>query len=114
LNQSNVALVIGSAVWDLLSDDGTVDPHFVNHLEGARQYVKRLQQEYPNVHLFWRSGSAFRPHHLTSVCLKKPACVQRTRYQSNSRARLLYKKQKILMAERGIPFLDLWKAYYLS
>ena len=33
---------------------------------------------------------------------------------SNSRTRLLYEKQKILMAELGIPFLDLWEAYYLS
>jgi hypothetical protein len=33
---------------------------------------------------------------------------------SNSRARILYEKQKSLMAELGIPFLDLWEAYYLS
>jgi hypothetical protein len=46
LNQSGVALVAGSAVWDLLSPD-TVDPDFFSHLKGARQYAKRLQQEYP-------------------------------------------------------------------
>jgi hypothetical protein len=33
---------------------------------------------------------------------------------SNSRAKVLYEKQKSLMLELGIPFLDLWEAYYLS
>jgi hypothetical protein len=113
LNQSNVALVIGSAVWDLLSKD-TVDPHFANHLEGARQYVKRLQQEYPNVPLYWRSASAFQPQQVPDKCNRQVVCAWRTRYMSNSRARILYEKQKSLMAELGIPFLDLWEAYYLS
>jgi hypothetical protein len=113
LNQSNVALVVGSAVWDLLSKD-TVDPHFAIHLEGARQYVKRLQQEYPNVSLYWRSASAFQPQILPNDCFRYYECVLRTRYMSNSRARILYEKQKSLMTELGIPFLDLWEAYYLS
>jgi hypothetical protein len=113
LNQSNVALVIGSAVWGLLSKD-TVDPHFANHLEGARQYIKRLQHEYPNVSLYWRSASAFQPQMLPYDCFRHPVCTWRTRYMSNSRARILYEKQKNLMAELGIPPLDLWEAYYLS
>jgi hypothetical protein len=113
LNQSNVALVIGSAVWDLLSRR-TVDPDFLSHLEAARQYVKRLQQEYPNVALYWRSPSAFHPHQLGEACPETKACRSRTRYMSNSRAQVLYEKQKSLMAEMGIPFLDLWEAYYLS
>jgi hypothetical protein len=113
LNQSNVALVVGSAVWDLLSKD-TVDPHFANHLVGARQYIKRLEHEYPNVQLYWRSASAFQPQVLPDYCFRSPVCTWRTRYMSNSRARILYEKQKSLMAELGIPFLDLWEAYYLS
>lgn len=44
LNQTNAALVIGSAVWDLLSKD-TVDPDYASHLEGVLQYVKQLQQD---------------------------------------------------------------------
>jgi hypothetical protein len=106
LNQTNVALVIGSAVWDLLSKD-TVDPDFANHLEGARKFIKRLQQEYPNVPLYWRSCSAFQTQQLIIASW-------RTRYMSNSRSRILYEKQKTLMAELGIPFLDLYDAYFLS
>jgi hypothetical protein len=106
LNQSSVALVIGSAVWDLLTKE-TVDPHFTNHLEGVRQYIKRLQQEYPNVPLYWRSCSAFQTQQLTFDS-------DRTQYMSNSRARILNEKQKILMTELGIPFLDLYDAYFLS
>jgi hypothetical protein len=33
---------------------------------------------------------------------------------SNSRAQILYEKQKCLLSELGIPFLDHWEAYYLS
>lgn len=113
LNQSNVALVTGSAVWDLLSKD-TVDPDFASHLEGVRQYVKRLQQEYPNVPLYWKAPSPFHAQQLPSNCHTHPTCKWRTKYLSNSRARVLYEKQKSLMAELGIPFLDLWEAYYLS
>jgi hypothetical protein len=106
LNQSNVALVIGSAAWDLLSRD-TVDPHFADHLAGASKFIKRLQHEYPNVPLYWRSCSAFQTQQIMIASW-------RTRYMSNTRARILYEKQKTLMAELGIPFLDLYDAYFLS
>jgi lysophospholipase L1-like esterase len=115
LNQTNVALVIGSSVWDLLSKD-TVDPDFVSHLQGARRFVEQLQLEYPNIPLYWKSASAMQPHTISSLCLRKRFinCRHRTRYMSNSRAQILYEKQKELMSELGIPFLDLWEAYYLS
>jgi hypothetical protein len=115
LNQTNVALVIGSSVWDLLSRD-TVDPDFVSHLEGARRFVEQLQLEYPNIPLYWKSASAMQPHTIGSHCWRKQFinCRHRTRYMSNSRAQILYEKQKSLMSELGIPFLDLWEAYFLS
>jgi hypothetical protein len=42
LHQTNVALVIGSSVWGLLSKD-TVDTEFGSHLEGARRFLEELQ-----------------------------------------------------------------------
>jgi hypothetical protein len=33
---------------------------------------------------------------------------------SKSRSKIFYEKQKSLMAELDIPFLDLWDAYFLS
>jgi hypothetical protein len=113
LNQTNVALVIGSSVWDLLSPD-TVDPNFKSHLEGARRFVEKLELEYPKMSLYWKSASAMQPQNLHSRCWRYTKCRHRTRYMSNSRAKVLYEKQKKLMLELGIPFLDLWEAYYLS
>jgi hypothetical protein len=51
LHQTNVALVIGSSVYGLLSKD-TVDPEFRSHLEGARRFVEDLQLQYPDVSLY--------------------------------------------------------------
>jgi hypothetical protein len=113
LNQTNVALVIGSSVWDLLSLD-TVDPDFKSHLAGARRFVQQLELEYPNMSLYWKSASAMQPQNLHSRCWRFTKCRHRTRYMSNSRAKILFEKQKSLMLELGIPFLDLWEAYYLS
>jgi hypothetical protein len=113
LNRTNIALVIGSSVWDLLSKD-TVDPDFKSHLEGTRRFVEQLQLDYPNIALYWKSASAMQPQNLHSKCWRFKKCRHRTRYMSNSRAKILYEKQKSLMLELGIPFLDLWEAYYLS
>jgi hypothetical protein len=113
LNRPNGALVIGSAVWDLGSAS-TVDPDFVSHLEGARRFVEQLRQEYPNVRLYWKSGSAFQSQVIGTNCPANKYCRTRTKYMTNSRARLLYEKQKRLMAELDVPFLDLWEAYFLS
>jgi hypothetical protein len=101
LSQSNVALVTGSAVWDLVST-GTVDPDFASHLEAVRYYVTQVRLEFPNVSVYWKSPSAVQPH------------MERDKYMSNSRERVLYEKQKIIMAELDIPFLDLWETYFLS
>jgi hypothetical protein len=113
LNQSKIALVIGSAVWDLGSGYN-VDPNFVSHLQGARRYVEQLRQDYPNVQLYWKSASAFQPHVLGTHCIKNQYCRSRTGYMSKSRSKIFYEKQKSLMAELDIPFLDLWDAYFLS
>jgi hypothetical protein len=113
LNQSNVALVIGSAVWDF-GRASSVDPDFVCHLEGARRYVEQLRQEYPTVRLYWKSGSAFQRQVIGGNCPAERMCRTRTEYMTNSRARILYEQQKILVAELDVPFLDFWEACFLT
>jgi hypothetical protein len=106
LNQTNVALVIGSSVWDLLSKD-TVDPDFVSHLQGARRLVEQLQLEYPNIPLYWKSASAMQPQSLDRQCFRKgnKSCRHRTRYMSNSRAQILYENKKASCRSWGFRFL---------
>eukprot|EP00558_Chaetoceros_sp_UNC1202_P005163 CAMPEP_0197254882 /NCGR_PEP_ID=MMETSP1429-20130617/70207_1 /TAXON_ID=49237 /ORGANISM="Chaetoceros sp., Strain UNC1202" /LENGTH=90 /DNA_ID=CAMNT_0042718001 /DNA_START=1 /DNA_END=273 /DNA_ORIENTATION=+ len=41
-------------------------------------------------------------------------CLESTKYMSNLRVRGLHLKQKALMEELGVPYWDLFDAYYLS
>lgn len=108
---NNVALVVGSASWDLLSPS-TVDPDFARHLVGVRKYITKLQTKYPHVDLYWRSATAFHPEQFENG--KCGRTCQESRYMSNSRSRDFYEKQNQVVREMGIPILDLWDATYLS
>jgi hypothetical protein len=48
-NPNDTALLLGSAVWDLLEPTrkDAVDPGFVKHIEACRQLVTKVQKEYP-------------------------------------------------------------------
>lgn len=115
----NMALLIGSSVWDILAATKHNYNHqnetfFENHLLACRVYVNTVRQRYPDITVFWKSGTAMHVHRLPANCTKDPSCNQRTKYMSNSRALLLYTKQKELMHELGVPFLDLFESTYLS
>ena len=108
----NVALMIGSSVWDILASNQQ-EP-FENHLAACQAYVEFVRRTYPRVAIFWKSGTAMHVHRLPSECEKKAFCNRRTRYMSSSRAEFLYNRQKELMKKLKIPFLDLYEATYLS
>ena len=108
----NMAVLIGSFVWDILAS--TQADSIENHLAACRAYVDWARRNYPNVTFFWKSGTAMHVHRLPWNCTKMKFCNHRTRYMSSSRAEYLYKAQKYLMKRLNVPFLDLFEATYLS
>lgn len=111
-SQKKVALVLGSAVWDIAEHHNLQGPEFEDHLQAARGLIAHVRDTYPHVSLFWKSPSALHVH--TAQC-KMAKCWERVRYFSNARARHLHDLQKRLMRdELRVPVLDLYEAYYLS
>jgi hypothetical protein len=115
LNAStNVALILGSSVWDILEMENIQGPEFKDHLEACRQFLEGARQKYPHAKIFWKSPSALHIHRVSASCFTRKSCNNRLRYMSNSRALYLYDQQKKMVQEMGIPFVDLFEAYYLS
>ena len=109
----NIAVLIGSSVWDLLASTQQ-DPSWLNHLAACRSYVEEIQKRFPRITVIWKSGTAMHVHRLPADCAERNFCKKRTRYMSSSRAELLYRRQKQLMETLNVPFLDLYEASYLS
>ena len=117
----DVALILGSAVWDILeptnNNETQNDKDFADHLQACRQLIVRDRSQYPNngVSLFWKSLTAFHVHLLPERCYENQKCIDRTRYMSTTLIKDLHVRQKQLMEEElGVPFLDLFEATYLS
>ena len=115
---NKTALILGSAVWDILEpiDEQRRDPNFHNHLTACRLLIKKVKTKYPHVDVLWKSPTAFHVQSLDTECYtNNQKCVTRTRYMSSSLAKDLYERQKSLVeGQLGIPFLDLYDATYLS
>jgi hypothetical protein len=111
-----VALILGSSMWDILVADNIQGPNFTDHLNACRQYVETIRQLYPTVTLFWKAPSAAHPHRVSlEECYRRPECVSRVRYLSNSRIDFLYRQQiRLMMDELRVPVLDVYEASYLS
>jgi hypothetical protein len=113
---NTTALLLGAAVWDIL--EPTRETHqgrsFDNHIQACRIFIEKVQTRYPNVTIVWKSPQAFHPHVLTENCFKKGKCQDRTKYMSSSNVYHLYVRQKALMNELDITFIDIYEATYLS
>ena len=109
-----VAVIIGSAVWDAMR--GCVRSDFIDHRSAIRQFVTTLRTRYPQIHLYWKSPSAILLHRRRSLeeLMDNKVWLDRSRYISDGVPRRIYEEQKSLMEELGVPFLDLFDAYYLS
>jgi hypothetical protein len=52
LNAStNVALILGSSVWDILEMVNTQGPEFKDNLEACRQFLIGVRQKYPHANI---------------------------------------------------------------
>ncbi|GFH48941.1 hypothetical protein CTEN210_05417 [Chaetoceros tenuissimus] len=112
----NVHIVLGSAAWDILTNDNIQGESFKDHLNSCRYLITRLREKYPGRRVFWKSPSALHMHRVncTNAGYDYQNCLDSTRYLSQSRARELHYKQKSLMKELGVPYLDLFETYQLS
>ncbi len=112
----NVALVLGSSIWDLLIGDNIQGPDFDDHLEACRDLVKIVKERYPKVSLYWKGTSSLHAHRVncTEANYDYQDCLNSTKYLSNSRVQRLEMKQRLLMKELKVPYLDVFPAYYLS
>ena len=113
--ERDVSIVIGSAIWDILVPD-VQSAGFEDHLEACKFWVEYLRKTYRGRTLYWKSPSALHMHRVncTEANYELEACLNSTRYLSNSRVRALHQKQKALMNELNMPYLDLFDTYYLS
>ncbi len=116
LNSDNIALVMGSSIWDLLVNDNVQGMHFQDHLEACKDLIESVRERYPKVDVFWKSTSALHPHRVNckEATYEYHDCLNSTKYLSNSRVKILEEKQRLLMQELNVPYLDLYTAYYLS
>lgn len=109
LSDPNATILVGSFLWDIV-EDAPRDDEFTNHLYAVRQFLQYLKEN-SRATIVWKSGSAVHPHRI-GRCRRK--CTRRAKYVSTSRAQRLALLHKKLMAELGIPFLDLYDVFYLS
>lgn len=110
-SQSN-ALVLGSAMWDLLEPRNIQGSAFDGHLRACVSLVTKVRSAYPSATIFWKLPLAVHSH--TVVCRNDPRCRQRTKYLSSSRMEYLYKQQQMIMKGLGVVALDMYEASYLS
>ncbi len=114
--QSNVALVIGSSIWDLLIADNIQGDEFDDHLQACREFILAIRERWPKVDLYWKGTSSLHPHRVdcNEANYDYQDCLNSTKYLSNSRVVNLEEKQRTLMEELKVPYMDLYPAYYLS
>ena len=137
----STALILGSSIWDvlasrqevtttprhLLQNTSTPENMFQDHLNACRHFITTIREEYPNLHVLWKSPSAMHIHvvdpdnpvnHATkngnTGLPAVSSLLQRVRYMSSSRMFQLYRLQRQLMQELEVPFLDIYEATYLS
>lgn len=122
----NMAMVIGSAAWDLLHPFEVEDATFELHLQACRALVEHIRSKYPSVTLLWRLPTAILVHIAQESCFaletKKNGmmmfnnpCVDILRYASSTRVDYLYKSQlQLMLEELHVPVIDLYELSYLS
>ena len=109
---SNIAIILGSALWDVLIDMEQ-DSSFHNHLETIKKYIKQVKidlKAYESDHfdIYWKLPTALHVH----IVPDKAKHI--ARYMSTSRIHELYLLQKRLMGELDIPMMDYYLASYVS
>jgi hypothetical protein len=113
-----VALILGSAAWDVIWPTEWQGPCFARHLEAVRRFVTHVRDAYPHVDVYWRLPTAQHIHRAHYNCFDHgTGCIDAVRYATVSRFRYLYHAQKRLMTRKGgldVTVIDLYDLSYLS
>ncbi|KAG7343435.1 hypothetical protein IV203_021380 [Nitzschia inconspicua] len=133
--KSNIALVLGSASWDMLLPLEWQGSTFDRHLQGCRDLIQQVRKTYPHVTIVWRLPTAVHVHNANRTCFmleegqiqttspkgktnrNKPRnpCADILRYASTSRIDYLYRQQlHIMLHELHVPVIDLYELSFLS
>ncbi|KAG7372592.1 hypothetical protein IV203_018735 [Nitzschia inconspicua] len=133
--KSNIALVLGSASWDMLLPLEWQGSTFDRHLQGCRDLIHHVRKTYPHVTIVWRLPTAVHVHNANRTCFMleegqiqtttpkgktnwdKPRnpCADILRYASTSRIDYLYRQQlHIMLHELHVPVIDLYEISFLS
>jgi hypothetical protein len=101
-----LAQALGSAVWDILEpiQENNQGYDFEDHIQACGQLIERIRRHYPNVTIYWKSPEALHVHTLLSKSYKDKKCIKRTKYPLSH---FLHSRQKQLMKDLGVPFIDL-------
>jgi hypothetical protein len=102
-----IALITGSAVWDLLTINGPLRPDMTEHLDAIREFITAIRTKYPNMDIYWKATSAIHLHRRDVNLWNNPLNSYLTSHNLNV-------AQQKLMKELDIPYLDIYDGYYLS
>lgn len=108
---SDCALLLGSGVWDVLANNEDQQPNFDDHLEALRKYMLAVQ-EFTNAKIYWKSMTGLHIHSTNGANIIGSPGVERVRYLSASRAKMLHDAQIQLMEDLNIPVLDMYNFTY--
>lgn len=112
----STALILGSAAWELMSNEGPEPGHYFNEsIAMYRILVERARETYPNVTVLWKSPQAVHMHLLDDYCMFSIPlkCGNRIRYMSNELVKYLHHEQQKVMTSLSVPYLDIWETTYL-
>ena len=113
---NNTAIVIGSALWDIVWSSVENDPTFSDHLEAVERFVTGLLKMYPDSDFFWKSTTAAHIHHIANATtdVDENALYRATKYLSGKRVKFLHEAQRDLMVSLNVSYLDIYESSFLN
>jgi len=128
----NSALILNSALWDVLSDEAAAsaatadnnnnpssdyDDPWQEHCDALRTYLQHVTSLYSKrCRTVWLLPTAVHIHRVyladEQLETRAPHKIDRCRYMSASRTRQLYDRQVAICSELQIPTMDLFQATY--
>jgi hypothetical protein len=127
-DDKKVALILGTSFLDLSEQESETISDFnrtggswdmVDHLVACESLIRVVQDEFPDIALYWRLPIPIPFHRYPLRChmSKEPrdaVCQDYLQYFSYYRMQEMYQAQKQLMEELKVPVFDVFDAYYVS